>query len=124
MPLYLIIKSSEKSPIPPKIRHPNSVTLFGIVILVSDSPTENAPSPIDSTLLGMPVRDRGLAYAQFMIFLRTDSQLRETIRGSGLLVNPSVTSCVRRSRRVDTSPPLGETTRIPEFYPLKNTGEV
>ena len=67
----------------------------------------------------MPVRDRGLAYAQFIIFLRTDSQLRETIRGSGLLVNPSVTSCVRRSRRIDTSPPLGETTRTPEFIRWK-----
>lgn len=67
----------------------------------------------------MPVRDRGLVYAQFIIFLRTDSQLRETVRGSGLLVNPSVTSCVRRSRRIDTSPPLGETTRTPEFIRWK-----
>lgn len=45
----------------------------------------------------MPVRDWGLAYAQFMIYLRTDSQLNR-LRG----FHP----------------------RAPGVYPLEDTGEV
>ena len=63
----------------------------------------------------MPVRDWGLAYAQFMIYFEDRFAAQDQL--GALSVGQPLCHFV-------TPPPLGETTPNPGVYPLEDTGEV